>query len=79
VLPLATLAVDGRNELAYRNASSSSDAFYLIPESGFEGHGGFMPIDNDGSFANQRFPERAFGLLRHRRLFLGSGLHSAGQ
>ena len=68
VLALAAFLVDSRNELAYRNALSISDAFQLIPESGLQAHAGFMAVQADASLENLRFSAWLFGSFGHQRL-----------
>jgi hypothetical protein len=70
VLAFAALPIDSRDEVADRNALSSSDAFELISEGVLQGHAGFMPAEIDASLENLRNPAWAFGSLRHQGCIL---------
>jgi hypothetical protein len=65
VMVLAALIVDRRNEVADRNALSSSNALEPFPERGLHAHAGVMRADPNASFDDQGFSAWDAGLLRH--------------
>jgi hypothetical protein len=56
---LATLAVDGRNEVADRSSLGISNALERNPEGALQGHAGSTLADLDASFDNHGFPARS--------------------